>query len=362
MGVAGVLAAGSCFVTRTKFSVRKFNHDCRTYNVTVLQYIGELARYLTSSAAKDDGPPVQLRAAIGNGLRPDVWSVFKEKYRIGLIVEFYAATEGNANMMNNTNVVGAVGFIPFFILPFYPVQLFKYDTEKEELVRDPATGLCIPVAPGEPGHLLGKIDMKDGIRRFDGYTDKAATQKKIAEDVMSKGDQWFASGDLLSRDRFGFFYWVDRIGDTFRWKGENISTAEVAGVLARCEEPNAVVDANVYGIEIPHSDGRAGCARIVLGRPIEAFDFKALHQHLSDNLQATAIPVFLRISKTQGASEEHMTSTFKHKKTKLKTEGFSISQAEQAGDVVYIRDGGLRTYRPFTAEDLKQVQGRELLL
>jgi len=300
---------------------------------------------------------------MGNGLRPDVWEKFQKRFGVEQIIEFYASSEGNASLVNNTGKVGAIGFVPNILTKIYPVKIFRYDQDADELVRDAATGLCVEAKAGETGQVMGLIKDDDPSRRFDGYTDKKATAKKVARDVAAAGDAWFCSGDLLKKDDAGFFYWVDRIGDTFRWKGENISTAEVEGTLAGFP---AVADANVYGIEIPGADGRAGCARLNFSAPIDEVDLAALYAHLIKNLQKAALPAFFRTPlapvHSNGAAAKHLTATFKHKKTQLRKEGYDLQTAAAGGDAVYVRDDGRKTYRRCTPEDAAKVARGELKL
>ena len=249
-----------------------------------------------------------IRIACGNGLRPDIWQPFKERFGIEHIREFYAATEGNAILFNFDDTPGAVGRIPRWARPIFPVTNIRFDIERETPVRGD-DGLCIECDVGEVGELISQIvinPLKPG-QRFDGYADKVETEKKILRDVFVAGDMWFRSGDLMRRDERGYFYFIDRIGDTFRWKGENVSTSEVAEALGACP---GVAEVNVYGIAIAGADGRAGMATIV---PAEGFDLADAPQpHARRCCRQHARPLFVRFS-----AELDATSTFKQRKLDL---------------------------------------------
>jgi len=271
---------------------------------------------------------------VGNGLRPEVWGPFQKRFKIPLIVEFYASTEGNAGTVNFFGKEGAVGFISPLIRRLYPIKLVKFDIEKEVPVRD-ANGNCIECAPDEPGELIGLIDQSDPTREFVGYTDKAATEKKILRNAFKKGDMWFRTGDLIRIDKEGFVYFVDRIGDTFRWKGENVSTSEVGEVISGVD---GVVEVNVYGVHLPNKDGRAGMASIVAA---SNFSVDALYKHINKNLPKFAQPLFVRLQ-----PEMLITGTFKHKKVDLVKEGFNPDDIK---DPLFFRDDALQKFVPLDA-------------
>jgi fatty-acyl-CoA synthase len=245
---------------------------------------------------------------MGNGLRPEIWQAFKARFRIPGIIEFYGATEGNVSMVNFDGKVGAVGRIPGYMRRIIQTRLVKFDIENEHPVRN-AKGFCIECKPDEAGEAIGKIDEQRG--RFEGYSKGTDTEKKILRDVFEKGDAWFRTGDLLKRDAQDYFYFIDRIGDTFRWKGENVATSEVAEAISIFP---GIKEANVYGVKVPGTDGRAGMAALVTASPLDLTKFKA---HLEKNLAAYARPIFLRI---QGEIE--VTGTFKHRKIELVKEGY----------------------------------------
>jgi len=286
-----------------------------------------------------------VRKAIGNGLRPDVWGPFVTRFNITTVCEFYGSTEGNAALFNAGYKQGAVGFLPPLFTSILPMGLVEFDVVSEEPIRN-KEGYCIRCKPGETGELLGKIDMNDPLLRFDGYLGKGNTEKKILRDVFEKGDAYFRSGDLLRADNEGYYYFVDRIGDTFRWKGENVSTNEVAevfNVFSGCQE------CNVYGVTVPGADGRAGMASLVMA---DNMDLSKLYKHVCDNLPAYSRPIFLR---KQAAIE--ITGTFKHRKVELVKEGFDPAVTKEA---IFIIDNAKKTYRPITEADLAGINSGQI--
>ena len=254
----------------------------------------------------------RLRLCCGNGLRPDIWEDFRRRFGIRHIREFYAATEGNAILFNFDDTTGTVGRVPRWARRIFPITVVRFDLEREEPVRGP-DGLCIECAPNEIGEVVSKI-MIDPLRpgqRFEGYADRAATERKILRDAFEKGDSWFRTGDLMRRDARGYYYFVDRIGDTFRWKGENVSTSEVSELITVFP---GIVETNVYGVAVEGRDGRAGMAAIVAAADL---DLAALHRHVHAKLPPFARPLFLRLRQ-----QIETTSTFKQRKLELVREGF----------------------------------------
>uniref|UniRef100_A0A672KE41 Long-chain-fatty-acid--CoA ligase n=1 Tax=Sinocyclocheilus grahami TaxID=75366 RepID=A0A672KE41_SINGR len=247
VGVGQCLIHGMTVVIRKKFSASKFWDDCIKYNCTIVQYIGEICRYLLNQPKKDTEHQHKVRMALGNGLRQSIWEEFTTRFNVPQIAEFYGATECNCSLGNFDNKTGACGFNSRILPYFYPIRLVKVDEETMELIRGP-DGVCIPCGPGEPGQLVGRIIQNDPLRRFDGYVNQSATNKKVAHDVFKKGDSAYLSGDVLVMDDYGYMYFKDRTGDTFRWKGENVSTTEVEGTLSRLLDMKDVV---VYGVEVP---------------------------------------------------------------------------------------------------------------
>ncbi|AWL99097.1 long-chain-acyl-CoA synthetase [Bradyrhizobium amphicarpaeae] len=306
-----MLAAGGSVVIAEKFSASHFWSDIVRHDCTLFQYIGELCRYLLKAAPSEYENRHRLRLVCGNGLRGDIWEDFQARFAIPRILEFYAATEGNFSLFNVEGQPGAIGRIPPLLAHRFPANLVKLDPDSGAPLRN-EEGFCIACARGEAGEAVGRIGTADeGGGRFEGYTDAGETEKKVLRDVFARGDAWFRTGDLMRIDDKGFFHFVDRIGDTFRWKGENVATSEVNDAM---RDFAGVVDATTYGVSIPGADGRAGMSAIVVN---EGFDIEALPAHLAQRLPAYAHPVFIRIS-----SEIDATETFKQKKGDLAREGF----------------------------------------
>jgi fatty-acyl-CoA synthase len=272
-------------------------------------YIGELCRFLVNHEPSEDETRHKIRMAFGNGLRPDIWPEMKRRFRIPEILEFYGSTEGNVSMFNFDGRIGAIGRAPRYLRSAFNVRLVRFDVDKEEEIRG-VNGLCVEAKPGEVGQCVGEIG-GDARRAYVGYADQAASKRKVLTDVFKKGDAWFATGDLMRQDRDGYFYFVDRIGDTFRWKGENVSTTEVAERLGAAP---GVKEANVYGVRVGKLDGRAGMASLVVG---PEFQIKELKAKLDAELPDYAQPMFIRL---QPAIET--TGTFKYRKLDLAAEGF----------------------------------------
>ena len=289
--IGSLLVAGGSVYIRERFSVRTFWDDIVNNDCTMMQYIGELCRYLVNSPPQPNETKHKLRLACGNGLRPDIWDEFKTRFRIPLILEFYAATEGNVLMFNFEGKTGAIGRLPWYLEHRFPTALVRFDVEAEQPERN-AEGFCIPCAPNEIGEAIGKIvnDADKPGGRFEGYARREETERKILRHVFEPNDIWFRTGDLMRKDEDGYFYFVDRIGDTFRWKGENVSTLEVAEAINRFP---GIEDTTVYGVGVEGYEGRAGMAVIVC----DNCDLKALHRHIEENLPEYARPLFLRMRK-----------------------------------------------------------------
>ena len=332
VATAAALVNGGSVVIREKFSVREFWDDVRRWDCTLFQYIGELCRYLLNAPPQPDETRHRLRLACGNGLRGDVWLQFQARFAIPQILEFYASTEGNFSLYNVEGEPGAIGRIPPFLSHRFPAALVRFDAETAAPFRG-EDGRCLRCERGEVGEAIGRIASYDGGGRFEGYTTDADSEKKTVRDVFEAGDAWFRTGDLMRQDARGFYYFIDRVGDTFRWKGENVSTGEVAAVLASAP---GVMEAEVYGVPVPGADGKAGMAALTID---PAFDLATLRAHLADRLPAYARPVFLRITDQIAATE-----TFKPKKQSLAAEGF-----DPAGitDRIYVETGA--GYAPLDA-------------
>jgi fatty-acyl-CoA synthase len=307
-----VLVGGGAVILREKFSASAFWRDVADSGATIFQYIGELCRYLLAgqNLPENQGgvPAHSLRLAVGNGLSGDVWEAFKTRFAIPQILEFYAATEGNFSLYNVEGKAGSIGRIPGFLAHRFPTAIVKFDTTTGLPARGP-DGLCIAVAHGETGEAIGKV--AGGAARFEGYTDASATEKKILRDVFKPGDAWVRSGDLMRQDAQGFFYFMDRIGDTFRWKGENVATTEVAAAAASAPGVKAV---NIYGVTVQGQGGKCGMAALEVE---DRFDLAALRTHMAQHLPAYARPVFLRLVPSLAITE-----TFKQKKHLLAQDSF----------------------------------------
>ena len=347
VATGATLVGGGAVVLRERFSASNFWQDVVAERCTLFQYIGELCRYLLAHPPQQEESQHALRAACGNGLRAEVWREFQQRFRIPQILEYYAATEGNFSLYNCEGRPGAIGRVPPFLAHRLPVAVVKFDPDVEAPLRD-ASGRCVRCAPNQPGEAIGQILDMHGSTRFEGYTDDVASSKKILRDVFAAGDAWYRSGDLMRQDEQGFFYFVDRVGDTFRWKGENVSTAEVAGVITGC---SGVVDAAVYGVTVPGTDGRAGMAALVTG---EGFDLAALRRALQERLPAYARPLFLRI-----VAAIELTGTFKLRKHELALEGYDPTRIR---DAVYIDDRERNEYVPLDARLHEQLHAGLLRL
>jgi fatty-acyl-CoA synthase len=337
VAIGSVLVSGGSAVLRDKFSASQFWDDVAATQCTIFQYIGELCRYLMATPPSKNETAHRLRICCGNGLRADVWESFKSRFRIPRILEFYAATEGSFSLYNVEGMPGAIGRLPGFMAHRSPVALVKFDVETQAAARN-ADGFCMSCADGETGEAIGRlaIKSKDEANRFEGYAGDSDGSSKIMRHVFAAGDAWFRTGDLMKRDKAGFYYFVDRIGDTFRWKGENVSTLEVATVVAACP---GVAQAAVYGVVVPGFDGRAGMAAIVAK---DGLDLSVLHEFIATRLPSYARPVFVRI-----AAALAVTDTFKQKKQQLMQDGFDPARVT---DPLFVDDSLHGSYVPLTAE------------
>ena len=336
---SSVACSGAALALRRKFSVTAFWDDVRRYRCTGFAYIGELCRYLLNQAPRPDDRDNPVTKIVGNGLRPDIWKEFKQRFGIDEVYEFYAASEGNIAFVNLLNADCTVGICPA------PYALVKYDVDRDEPVRD-AAGRLIRVGKGEVGLLIGQVNER---YVFDGYTDKAASEKKLLRDVFDDGDCWFNSGDLLRDLGFRHAQFVDRVGDTFRWKGENVSTNEVAEVLNTFGQ---VAESTVYGVQVPGAEGRCGMAAVVLRVPLQELDLRGFAQHVRTQLPPYAVPVFLRFQE-----ELEITGTFKQVKGDLKKQGFDPAAVNEP---VYVLPPRHTEYVPLTPDLHRQIAAREL--
>ncbi|KAJ8393094.1 hypothetical protein AAFF_G00067770 [Aldrovandia affinis] len=341
------IETGSTIILRRKFSASQFWDDCRKHNVTVIQYIGEVLRYLVNTPGRHNDRDHNVRLAIGNGVRADVWRDFLERFGNIQVREFYAATEGNVGFVNYTGKIGAVGRVNYFHRKIFPYSLIKYNAEREEPVRD-HRGLCVEAAIGETGLLVSRITK---IAPFVGYArNDQQTEKKRLRDVFQKGDLYFNSGDLLRIDQHNFIYFQDRVGDTFRWKGENVATTEVSDVLAMAE---CIQEANVYGVKVSGHEGRIGMAAVTLKEGAQ-FDPIGTCSQVTSYLPAYARPRFIRI---QDSLE--ITGTFKQMKVKLVEEGFS---PDTVSDPLYFLDEKEKSYVPMTRQIYNSIESKDIKL
>lgn len=339
VGVGPALLNGGRLILRRKFSASSFWQDANTSGATMFVYIGELCRYLVNCPQQEGERGHKIRLAFGNGLRPDVWPDFQSRFAIPEILEFYGSTEGNVSLFNFDGKQGAIGRVPKFLKKQINIRLVAFDVDTEEPVRL-ASGLVREASAGEIGEAIGMIG--DSIRHdFSGYADKAASEKKILTDVFQRGDRWFRTGDLMRQDSEGYFYFVDRIGDTFRWKGENVSTAEVEQRLADAPGVNEVI---AYGVPVPGADGKAGMVTLVVEGRFSAKDFAAW---ADEQLPPYARPVFVRLAKTL-----ETTGTFKYRKVDLVADGFDPAKIDGQ---IYVR-GGKSGYTKLTAEGFAAIQ------
>ena len=341
LGAGAAFASGASMFVRRKFSASNFMKEIREHNCSHMIYIGELCRYLTNIPEQADDAQNPLHSIMGNGMRPDIWMNFKQRYGIKRVCEFYGASEGNvsfANLMNKDMTVGMTSA---------EVALVEYDVDNDEIVTDDA-GKCIPVQQGEPGLLLGKIT-PDTV--FEGYTDAEATEKKVFRNAFEEGDAWFNTGDLMRTVDVGYtlgydhYQFVDRVGDTFRWKAENVSTNEVGEIINGFDQ---VKFCNVYGVEIPGTDGRAGMTALTLQDGVDALDLDRFSEFVKENLPSYAVPVFLRIQ-----PDIDVTGTFKMLKGDLRKQGYDINMTD---DPIFVMKSGAATYSPMDSDYLALIR------
>ena len=331
IGVGASFASGASMFIRRKFSASNFLREVREQGTTCLIYIGEMCRYLCNTPRADNDHVNPLTRTIGNGLRPDIWMEFKQRFGLKRISEFYGSSEGNvafANLLNKDQTIGMTSS---------KIALVKYDVHTDQIVRD-AAGHCTEVSPGEPGLLLGHINAE---AEFEGYTNPEATERKIVRNVFEEGDAWFNSGDLLRTIDAGFtlgyphYQFVDRVGDTFRWKSENVSTNEVGEIVNGFDQ---IEFCNVYGVEVPKADGRAGMAALRLRDGIDELDLDGFTAYIARQLPPYARPLFLRVQR-----DIEVTGTMKMVKGDLKREGYDVGAVD---DPLYVLPPGADGYRP----------------
>ncbi|MBD9440223.1 MULTISPECIES: long-chain-acyl-CoA synthetase [Pseudomonas] len=331
------VSGASGFAIRRKFSASQFWNDVRAYRATTIGYVGELCRYLVDQSPSPDDNRHGVTKMIGNGLRPGAWHAFKTRFAVQHICELYAASDGNIGFTNALNFDNTVGF------SLMSWELAAYDHDSGAPVRD-ATGFMRKVARGEQGLLLAKIDDKAPL---DGYTDPQKTENVVLHDVFEKGDRYFNTGDLLRNIGFGHAQFVDRLGDTYRWKGENVSTTEVENILL--QHPN-ISEAVAYGVEVRNTNGRAGMAAITPAESLATLDFSELLTFVRERMPAYAVPLFLRVK-----VKMETTGTFKYQKTRLKDEAFDPGRT--GDDPIYAWLPGTDTYVQVTEQLLAQIHG-----
>lgn len=331
------ISGASGFAIRRKFSASQFWNDVRKYRATTLGYVGELCRYLVDQPPSADDNKHCVTKMIGNGLRPGAWGEFKTRFGVNHICELYAASDGNIGFTNILNFDNTVGF------SLMSWELAAYDHDSGAPIRD-AKGFMRKVAKGEQGLLLAKIDDKAPL---DGYTDPQKTEKVVLHDVFQKGDRYFNTGDLLRNIGFGHAQFVDRLGDTYRWKGENVSTTEVENILL--QHPN-ISEAVAYGVEIRNTNGRAGMAAITPAESLATLDFSELLAFAREQMPAYAVPLFLRVK-----VKMETTGTFKYQKTRLKDEAFDPGKT--GDDPIYAWLPGTQTYVQVTPQLLADIHG-----
>ena len=333
----GVIAGSATLALRRKYSTSSFWKDVQKFDASAIGYVGELCRYLMDAPTSPLEKGHRVTKMIGNGMRPNIWDKFKDRFGIEEILELYASSEGNVGFSNVFNFDNTVGFSPT------PYAVIEFDKEKNQPVLD-EQGRCKKVKKGEVGLLIGKITRRSP---FDGYTDPEKNRAVIMQNVFKDGDAYFNTGDLMRDIGFRHAQFVDRLGDTFRWKGENVSTTQVENVVS--EYPK-IADAVVYGVEIPHTNGRAGMVAITLfdGMQFDPTDYANMYEQFKSALPAYAIPVFLRIQQ-----KVEITGTFKHQKNKLKAQAFNLTEVD---DQIFVLLPGENTYSILTSEVFQNIQ------
>ncbi len=343
------LVAGGCVAVRDTFSVSQFWSDVVRWNCTMFQYIGEFCRYLVHAPDSGGERNHRIRLACGNGMSPEVWRDFQNRFRIPRILEFYASTEGGLSLFNVEGEPGAIGRVPAYLAHRFSPVLIKFDAERGEPVRN-EQGFCIPCGLNEPGEALAKLlgDPSQAGSRFEGYTDRSATENKLLRDVFKQGDAWVRTGDLMKKNEKGFFFFVDRIGDTFRWKGENVATTEVADAISTFP---GVEHAIVYGVKVSGADGRTGMAAIAC----ESYpDLSALRLHLSRTLPVYARPAFIRL-----LDKFEVTGTFKYSKSELINQGYN---PDLTSDALYFNNPETQALQPMDRALYSRIQSGQIRL
>ncbi|PND56338.1 long-chain-acyl-CoA synthetase [Mycobacterium sp. ENV421] len=335
VAVSSVINAGGTLALGKSFSASRFWDDVIDMEATAFIYIGEVCRYLLNQPPKDTDRAHKIRVIAGNGLRPEIWDEFTRRFNIGRVAEFYAASEGNTAFINIFNIPKTTGISPM------PLAYVEYDAETGEPARD-ENGRVRKVAPGEPGLLISPVNK---LSPFDGYTDKEASEKKLVRNAFKEGDVWFNTGDVMNPQGMRHAAFADRLGDTFRWKGENVATTQVEAALGQDKN---VEESTVFGVEVPDTGGRAGMAAVKLRDGVE-FDGKALAETVYGNLPGYAVPLFVRIVESL-----ETTSTFKSRKVDLRKQGYG-ADGEEIKDPLYVLKGRDEGYVPFYDEYPEEV-------
>jgi fatty-acyl-CoA synthase len=349
LALGATLVGGGSVVIREKFSASQFWSDVIRWDCTMFQYIGELCRYLLHTTSASDACGHRIRMACGNGMAPEVWDEFKDRFRIPRIFEFYAATEGGVSLFNVEGKRGAIGRIPPYLAHRFCPALVRFDAETGQPVRNEHR-LCIRCVPNEIGEALSEMTNDPSAlgNRFEGYTDRQASEDKILRHVFQPGDAWVRTGGLMRKDERGFFYFVDRIGETFRWKAENVATSEVSEAI--CAFPG-VTHVKVYGVAIPSTEGRAGMAAVVAE---DELDLPGFRKHLISRLPPYARPIFLRFR-----SEIELTGTFKYLKTELARQGYDPSATT---DRIYFDNPESGAFVPLDKHLYERIQDGQIRL
>jgi fatty-acyl-CoA synthase len=344
-----VLAAGGSVAIRETFSVSQFWNDLNRWDCTLFQYIGEFCRYLFNAPLSEGERRHSIRLACGNGMSPDVWLSFQERFKIPRILEFYASTEGGLSLFNVEGEPGAIGRVPPYLAHRFSPELVRFDAATGEPLRD-GDGFCIPCVANEPGEALARVsdDPLQAGSRFEGYTDADASERKLLRNVFRLGDTWFRTGDLMRKNEQGFFFFVDRIGDTFRWKGENVATTEVAAAISSFR---GVQHAIVYGVKVPGADGRIGMATIC--GDVES-ELAALRRHLINVLPSYARPAFIRLQ-----DKCEVTGTFKYSKSELQHQGYN---PVLTADAIYFDNPETQALQPLDRALYHRIQAGEIRL
>ncbi len=344
-----LLAAGGSLVLRERFSASRFWSDIVRWDCTLFQYIGELCRYLLNTSPSPHDTHHRIRMACGNGLAPEIWSRLQARFAIPQILEFYASTEGGVSLFNAEGKPGAIGRVPGYLTHRFSPALIHIDVNTGDPLRD-GHGLCMRCAAHEVGEAIGRVsdDPAHLGSRFEGYLDAAASHGKLLVNVFTPGDAWVRTGDLMRRDEKGFFSFVDRIGDTFRWKGENVATCEVADAI--CQFPH-ITSAAVYGVPVPGADGRIGMAAISTDGPFEP---QAFRRYVTTRLPSYARPAFLRIQQAVD-----VTGTFKYVKRALIRQGYDPGAST---DPLYFNSNEADAFVPLDEELYARIQSGRLRL